>query len=381
MTELFPSIEEAMKHAAALATTRIGYVEPNPAVGAVVVDRDGRMLGAGCHMSFGEAHAEVNALAAAGASARDATLVVTLEPCCHHGQTPPCVDAVIAAGISRVVVGIKDPSPHASGAGLARLRDAGIEVEVGVCAEVVRQLNAPFLHHLKTGRPWVQAKWAMTLDGRIASRTGHSQWISGDESRALVHELRGRVDAIVVGIGTVVADDPMLTARPPGPRAATRVVLDSRARLSDDTQLVQTAADIPVMVVCSTSADPDNVTRLMTRGVEVVMVAESPDGGDTGRIDLEAMWDMFGLRKWTNVLVEGGGGVLGGLVDGDWVDEAHVFLAPKLLGGKAAVGVAAGVGRPEVPDTADLVCVETRTTGADLYWRGVRALVSESDDC
>jgi len=377
MTESFETFEQVMHRAAALAVRGEGRVEPNPAVGAVVVDEELRVLGEGWHTAFGEAHAEVVALESAGESARGATLVVTLEPCCHHGQTPPCTDAVLAAGIRRVVVGIADPSPHADGSGLSRLRDAGLEVEVGVAVESVRRLNAPFLKLLETGHPWIHAKWAMTLDGRIAAAGGHSQWISGEDSRLLVHQLRGRVDAVVVGIGTAVADDPLLTARPPGPRMATRVVLDSTARLPLDSQLVRTSPDVPLLLACAETADSSRVAALVEAGVEVI--AGPVD--DRGRLEIENLLEEFGSRRWTNVLVEGGSEVLGALADGGWIDEAHVFLAPKLVGGREALGAVGGDGLTRIPEAASLVCVETRTVGEDVYWRGVRVRGGESPAC
>src|SRR5919197_3355884 len=206
-----------MSRALELAERGRGFVEPNPLVGAVVV-RDGRVVGEGWHRRYGEAHAEVNALAAAGEAARGATLYVTLEPCCHHGKTPPCTDAVLRAGVRRVVAAMADPFPQVAGQGVAQLRAAGVEVEVGVCEREARELNAPYLTLLAEGRPYVHAKWAMSLDGKIATRGGDSRWISGPASREVVHRLRGRVDAILVGAGTVRADDPLLTARPLGPR-------------------------------------------------------------------------------------------------------------------------------------------------------------------
>jgi len=377
MTESFETFEQVMQYAVALAVRGEGHVEPNPLVGAVVVDDRLRVLGEGWHAVYGEAHAEVEALESAGESARGATLVVTLEPCCHHGQTPPCTDAVLAAGIRRVVVGIADPSPHADGSGLSQLREAGLEVEIGVAAESVTRLNAPFLRLVETGRPWIHAKWAMTLDGRIAATGGHSQWISSEDSRRLVHQLRGRVDAVLVGIGTAVADDPLLTARPPGPRIATRVVLDTTARLPLDSQLVRTAADVPVLLACAETAEPDRIAALAQAGVEVV--AGPVD--DRGRLEIENLLGVFGLRRWTNVLVEGGSEVLGSLADGGWIDEAHVFLAPKLVGGRRALGAVGGEGLPRIPQAANLVCVETRTVGEDVYWRGVRLRGGESPDC
>ncbi len=376
MTESFESLEAAMRWAVNLAARGVGHVEPNPAVGAVVVDDQLRVLGEGWHTAFGEAHAEVEALQAAGELARGATLVVTLEPCRHHGQTPPCTDAVLSSGVRRVVIGIEDPSPHADGTGLSLLREAGLEIEVGVEAELVRRLNSPFLHLLETGRPWVHAKWAMTLDGRIAAAGGHSQWISSEESREMVHELRGRVDAVVVGIGTAEADDPLLTARPPGPRKATRVILDTNARLNLDSQLVRTAHDTPVMVVCSETVDEVRAGALSDAGVDIVKLPLT----ESGRIDFRLLLDELGIRRWTNVLVEGGSEVLGTLADGGWIDEAHVFLAPKLVGGRMALGAVGGEGLPRIPETASLECVETRAVGPDLYWRGVRPRVVERPD-
>jgi len=377
MTESFETLADVMRHAVGLAARGVGHVEPNPAVGAVVVDESLRVLGEGWHGVFGGPHAEVDALAEAGHRARAATLVVTLEPCCHQGQTPPCTDAILASGVARVVVGIEDPSTHDGGNGLAILRAKGLEVEIGVGSHAVERLNAPFLHLVTTSRPWIHAKWAMTLDGRIATSGGHSQWISSKESRVLVHELRGRVDAVVVGIGTALADDPLLTARPPGPRMATRVVLDSHARLGLDSQLVRTAGEVPVMVACSEAADSERVAALAAAGVDVLRLV----CGETGRIDLHGLLSEFGVRRWTNVLVEGGSEVLGSLADGGWIDEAHVFLAPKLVGGRAALGAVGGQGLSQVPEAANLECVETRGVGQDVYWRGVRVRVEESRDC
>src|SRR5688500_7305813 len=213
-----------MRRALALARRGWGRTAPNPMVGAVVV-RDGVVVGEGWHAEFGGDHAEVMALREAGERARGATLYVTLEPCCHHGKTPPCTKAVIAARVGRVVCAMADPFPRVAGDGIAELRSTGIAVAIGVCEAEARVLNAPYLTLLGKGRPWVIAKWAMSLDGRIATRTGDSKWISGEASRRLVHELRGRVDAVMVGSGTALADDPLLTARPPGPRTAARVVL------------------------------------------------------------------------------------------------------------------------------------------------------------
>src|SRR5947209_6440905 len=238
---------EWMRRALELAERGRGQVEPNPLVGAVVV-RDGRAVGEGWHQRYGQAHAEVNALAAAGEAAAGATVYVTLEPCCHHGKTPPCTDALLQAGIHRVVAAMTDPFPQVAGRGAEVLRAAGVEVALGVCEVEARRLNAPYLKLLATGRPYVHAKWAMTLDGKIATVGGDSKWISGEASRRRVHALRGRMDAIVVGSGTVRADDPLLTARPPGPRTPARIVLDSKAQISRESQLLRTLDQGSVIV-------------------------------------------------------------------------------------------------------------------------------------
>ena len=242
-----------MRRALAEAERGRGGVEPNPLVGAVVV-HEGRAVGVGHHARFGGPHAEVVALEAAGVAARGATLYVTLEPCCHQGKTPPCTEAVLAAGIRRVVAAMTDPFPKVAGGGFARLEAAGLEVESGLLDTEARRLNAPYLKRLATGRPYVTAKWAMTLDGKTATASGDSRWISGPRSRMLVHELRGRMDAILVGIGTALADDPQLTARPPGPRRAARVVLDSAGTAPPDSRLARTAREIPVWVAVTERA-------------------------------------------------------------------------------------------------------------------------------
>src|SRR4051812_35347392 len=266
-----------MARALELAARGRGAVEPNPLVGAVVV-RDGQVVGEGWHEQFGYAHAEVNALRQAGDRARGATLYVTLEPCGHFGKTPPCTEAVIGAGVRRVVSAMLDPFPRVAGQGAARLRAAGIVVEVGVGEAAARRVNAPYLKCLRTGRPWVHAKWAMTLDGKIATRTGESKWITGEAARQRVHELRGRMDAVVVGRGTLVTDDPLLTARPPGPRTATRVVLTATGEgIPPPRQLLETVADAPVLVVTRESSAP-LFTRWRTRGAEVLGLPSGPGG-------------------------------------------------------------------------------------------------------
>jgi diaminohydroxyphosphoribosylaminopyrimidine deaminase/5-amino-6-(5-phosphoribosylamino)uracil reductase len=298
-----------MQRALELAERGRGWVEPNPLVGAVVI-RDGRLVGEGWHRRFGEAHAEIEALTSAGESARGANMYVTLEPCCHHGKTPPCTEAIIQAGIQRVVASMTDPFPQVAGKGIERLRSAGVVVEVGSCESNARRLNAPYLKLVRQGQPYVHAKWAMTLDGKIATRTGESQWISNEESRQRVHEMRGRMDAIVVGVNTAIADNPQLTARPPGPRTAIRIVLDSQARLPPTSRLVETARDITVLVAVAETAPAASVATLEQAGCEALRL---PAEGN--RVPVKALLDELGRRRFTNILVEGGAEVLGSFLD------------------------------------------------------------------
>lgn len=353
-----------MRRALELAVLGQGHVEPNPMVGCVIV-QGAEIIGEGWHRRFGEAHAEVEALQIAGPRAKGATMLVTLEPCCHHGKTPPCTDAILAAQIRRLVVAQQDPFPAVDGGGLARLRAAGIEVEVGLLEEEARAVNAPYLKLLAAGRPWVLAKWAMTLDGRTASRTGSSQWISNEDSRRLAHGLRGRVDAIVVGRETARMDDPLLTARPPGPRTATRVVVDTRASLASDSQLVRTAREVPLMVAVGSSARASERRRLQKAGCEV-LVCESETRG--GRLD--QLLAELGRRRMTNVLVEGGGQLLGTLLDIGQIDEVHVFLAPKLLGGETARSPIDGDGIAQVAQALPIRSPQWQQIGGDLYLSG-----------
>lgn len=332
-------------------------------VGCVIV-RDGQVVGEGWHRRFGEPHAEIEAIRAAGEAAAGATLYVSLEPCCHHGKTPPCSEAVIAAGIRRVVVAQRDPFPAVNGGGLQQLERAGIEVRLGVMESEARCLNAPYLKLVQTGRPWTIAKWALTLDGKLATRTGDSRWISSPESRANVHSLRGRVDAILVGRGTVVADNPLLTARPPGPRTATRIVLDSLATLPLDSQLVRTVAEAPVLVACGPAAPRENRDRLTDAGCELLVLT-----GTTPDERREQLFAELGRRRMTNVLVEGGGQVLGALIDAQAIDEVHVYVAPKLVGGSDAKAIG-GRGAPAMAGCLTLDPCHVETVGPDLYLWG-----------
>jgi diaminohydroxyphosphoribosylaminopyrimidine deaminase/5-amino-6-(5-phosphoribosylamino)uracil reductase len=356
--------EPWMRRALELAERGRGAVEPNPLVGAVLL-REGRIVGEGWHQRFGQAHAEIHALAQAGEAARGATLYITLEPCCHHGKTPPCTDAILRAGVARVVAALEDPFPQVSGQGAAQLRAAGVTVEFGLCAAAARRQNAPYLTLLAQGRPYVHAKWAMTLDGKIATRTGDSRWISNEASRRRVHEMRTRMDGILVGVGTALADDPLLTARPAGERIACRVVLDSQARLPISSQLVKTARAIPTLIV-TTADEAPRLALLQAAGCEVLRLR-----ADTaGRPDVLMLLQELGRRRWTNLLVEGGGAVLGSFLDARLIDEVHVFMAPRLVGGAAAKGPVAGHGCEKIADALALAECEVEMIEGDVYVHG-----------
>jgi len=349
-----------MHRALELAAMGRGHVEPNPMVGAVVV-RDGECVGEGFHAGFGESHAEVGALRAAGEQARGATLVVTLEPCCHQGKTPPCTEAVIAAGIRRVVTAMVDPYPQVAGKGLAQLAEAGIETVTGCMAEEAARLNAPFITLQTERRPWVIAKWAQSLDGQIAPPEG-TGWISCEASRSEVHALRGRLDAILVGRGTVDADDPLLTARPAGARVATRIVLDSHARLPSDSHLVRTLGEAPVLVATTEQAGASDVARLRDAGCECLALPAVQ-----GRVDVTALLAELGRRGMTNLLVEGGEAVLNTFFDADLVDEVVCYIATETVLGKGAASSPVGGQEPSsMAKAMRLAHARRRRVGSDV---------------
>jgi diaminohydroxyphosphoribosylaminopyrimidine deaminase / 5-amino-6-(5-phosphoribosylamino)uracil reductase len=354
-----------MRRALELAARGQGHVEPNPMVGCVIAKED-QIVGEGWHRRFGLAHAEVEALNQAGPRAAGAAMYVTLEPCCHQGKTPACTKAIISAGLRRVVAAQRDPFPLVSGGGLAELESAGIQVECGLLEAEAKRLNAPYLKLIQSGRPWIIAKWAMTLDGKLAARSGDSRWISCEQSRQIVHALRGRMDAVVVGRETAERDDPLLTARPPGPRTATRVVLDSRASLGSGSQLVRTAVETPVLIAVGTDAPDSETQRLAAAGCELFVC-----NGDTHAARLAQLLDELGRRRFTNVLVEGGGRLLGSLFDARLVDEVHVFIAPKLAGGAAASSSIAGAGVDLIADALRLDQMAVEQVGDDAYVHGI----------
>lgn len=362
-----PADEHFMDHALELAARGRGWVEPNPMVGAVLV-RDGRLLGAGHHQRCGGPHAEVEAIADARQRGHDpagGTLHVNLEPCCHHGRTPPCTDAVIEAGIARVVVAMIDPAEHAAGEGLRRLREAGLEVTLGVREDAAHALNAPFVKRATTGLPWVVLKWAQTLDGRIATGRGDSQWISNEAARQRVHEWRARVDAIVVGIGTVLADNPRLTARHVvAPRLARRIVIDPDLRMPEDAQLLEDLGDDhpPLTLAIDRQHIDANDPRVLdweARGVGIIPLPQQPMPSDTPahrrRLDLEAlMRELARTHEATNVFVEGGATLHGTLIEQGLADQVLAFVAPMLMGDDTALPAARGLRCDSVIDATEL---------------------------
>ncbi len=356
--------EDFMREALLLAKNALGRTSPNPLVGAVIV-REGRVVGAGWHRKAGTPHAEVHALAMAGDLAHGATAYVTLEPCSHHGRTGPCAEALIKAGVKRVVTAMLDPNPLVAGRGKAMLEAAGVEVMVGVLAEEARRLNEAYLKWVIEKLPFVTLKTAMTLDGKIATAAGKSRWITGEAARRRVHEMRDVADAIVVGIGTVLADDPSLTTRLADGtgRNPVRVIVDSRARTPLTAKVVQDgAAKTLVAVTCA--APEERCAALEAAGVEVVRAGEGE------HVDLAALMRLLAARDLTSVFVEGGGTLNFSLLAAGLVDKVHAFIAPKIVGGKAALTPVEGAGFAELADAAVLTRLTAEPVGADILLTG-----------
>ena len=319
-----------MQRALDLAAKALGRTSPNPAVGAVIV-RGGRVIGEGFHRRAGLPHAEVEALQRVNGTARGATLYVNLEPCAHHGRTPPCAEALIAAGLKRVVVGIVDPNPLVRGRGLRRLRQAGIAVTTGILREKCERLNEDFAVFIRTGRPLVTLKLAASLDGRIATASGDSHWISGERSRRLVHELRNRVDAVLVGAETVRVDDPQLTCRVRGGRDPLRVILDGRLTISPAARVCTQRSTAPTLVVTTAESGQGEKRRLLEQqGVEILCLP-----GDHGRVSLRPLLEALGRRGVKHVLIEGGGQVAAAALAEGVVDKVLFFYGPLLLGSES----------------------------------------------
>ena len=347
--------------ALALARRGLGRVSPNPMVGAVVVSPDGEILSRGYHRRYGGLHAEREALKRLNWKAPGTTLYVNLEPCCHYGKTPPCTEAIIEAGVSRVVVGMVDPNPLVAGKGIDILRSAGIEVTVGVLEEECRHLNRAFVHFVTTGRPWVLVKWAQSLDGRIAVASGDSQWISCQEALRFAHRLRAQADAVLVGRGTVERDDCQLTVRLVRGENPLRVVVDSRLSLSPERKIFSSEVDTLLYTLVD---DEEKIAPFRERGVEVVSLA-----GAGERVPLTLVLDDLGRRGIANLLVEGGGSVITSILREGLANEVAVVVAPLILGkGVEAVG---DLNVQKVAEGLKLSRVERRRFGADLMFRGV----------
>ena len=354
-----------MQRALELASRGAGLTSPNPLVGAVVV-RDGAVVGEGYHHAAGGPHAEVEALRAAGSRARGATVYVTLEPCAHHGRTPPCAPGLVEAGVARVVVAMRDPNPRVDGRGLEVLRNAGIAVEDGVAAAEAQRLNRAFCTWVTQGRPLVTLKSAVTLDGKIADVHGGSRWITGEEARGEVHRLRSLSDGILVGVRTALADDPALTVRlsTPWPREPYRIVVDPQARLAPDARLLSSGTPAKAVIAVGEQAAIDAVTRLEATGASVVRCP-----ADGTRLDLRFLLQWLASREVTSLLVEGGGQTNAAFLEAGLVDRVAMFVAAVLLGGRSAPTAVDGDGRA-LKDAFRLTGVTVRTVGADVLIEG-----------
>ena len=357
--------EQMMARAISLARNGLGRTSPNPLVGAVIV-RDGRIVAEGWHRKAGTPHAEIHALNMAGELARGATVYVSLEPCAHYGRTGPCARALVEAGVSRVVVAMTDPNPKVAGKGIAILQEAGIEVTTGVLEQEARQLNEVFLKWMTTGLPFVALKTAMTLDGKIATAAGQSQWITNEASRYETHRLRDIYDGILVGINTALADNPSLTTRLkeyPG-RNPVRIVVDSRARLPLTAKLVTDGAARTIVAVTE-QAPAERVEALRSAGVEIIVA------GSSNHVDMQSLMEQLGAMKISSVLVEGGGSVNFSLLQAGLVDRVYAFIAPKLVGGRDALTPVEGEGFQELDRAVELENIQLRQLGSDVLLTGI----------
>lgn len=353
---------EHMQRAVKLARGALGATSPNPAVGAVLV-RDGQVVGEGCTRPPGGLHAEAVALAQAREHARGATLYVTLEPCTHHGRTPPCTDAIVRAGVVEVRAALRDPNPAVSGGGLEALEAAGVRVAVGEGAEDARSVLEGYLHWVVTGLPLVVAKFAMSLDGKIATAAGESQWITGEAARGRAHELRAASDAVMVGAGTALQDDPRLTVRDPSgepaDRQPLRVVVDSQGRTQPSARVFAAPGGVLIAVA---GAAPARERALRQAGADVLRFPS-----EDGRVDVRALLGALGERGVTSLLVEGGGGLLASLFEGRMVDRVEAFVAPMIIGGRDAPTPVEGVGAARLADALRLGGVTVERLGEDLH--------------
>ena len=364
--------EKYMRRAIELAKKGSGHVNPNPLVGAVIV-RDGEIIGEGYHECYGQLHAERNAIANAkkrGNSLEGSTIYVTLEPCCHYGKTPPCTEAIIEEKIARVVVGSDDPNPLVSGKGFQMLREKGIEVIPHFLKEECDAMNHVFFHYIRTGTPYVAMKYAMTMDGKIACYTGDSKWVTGDESRAHVQTLRNHYKGIMAGIGTVLADDPMLNCRIEGGRDPIRIIADSHLRIPIDSQLVRTAGQQPLIVACLPDADEEKAAQLQEKGVEVLRIPGVTTADITEEqkevISLPVLMKELGARKIDGILLEGGGQLNESALQAGIVDRIYCYIAPKIFGGAQAKTPVEGQGLTRAADAWQFNRIGMQEFGQDI---------------
>ena len=364
--------EKYMRRAIELAKKGSGHVNPNPLVGAVIV-KDGEIIGEGYHECYGQLHAERNAIANAkkrGNSLEGSTIYVTLEPCCHYGKTPPCTEAIIEEKIARVVVGSDDPNPLVSGKGFQMLREKGIEVIPHFLKEECDAMNHVFFHYIRTGTPYVAMKYAMTMDGKIACYTGDSKWVTGDESRAHVQTLRNHYKGIMAGIGTVLADDPMLNCRIEGGRDPIRIIADSHLRIPIDSQLVRTAGQQPLIVACLPDADEEKAAQLQEKGVEVLRIPGVTTADITEEqkevISLPVLMKELGARKIDGILLEGGGQLNESALQAGIVDRIYCYIAPKIFGGAQAKTPVEGQGLTRAADAWQFNRIGMQEFGQDI---------------
>ena len=364
--------EKYMRRAIELAKKGSGHVNPNPLVGAVIV-RDGGIIGEGYHECYGQLHAERNAIANAkkrGNSLEGSTIYVTLEPCCHYGKTPPCTEAIIEEKIARVVVGSDDPNPLVSGKGFQMLREKGIEVIPHFLKEECDAMNHVFFHYIRTGTPYVAMKYAMTMDGKIACYTGDSKWVTGEESRAHVQTLRNHYKGIMAGIGTVLADDPMLNCRIEGGRDPIRIIADSHLRIPMDSQLVRTAGQQPLIVACLPDADEEKAAQLQEKGVEVLRIPGVTTADITEEqkevISLPVLMKELGARKIDGILLEGGGQLNESALQAGIVDRIYCYIAPKIFGGAQAKTPVEGQGLTRAADAWQFKRIGMQEFGQDI---------------
>ena len=355
---------QMMRRALELAARGIGQVSPGPLVGTVITDVTGAVVGEGFYLYDQIKHAETVALEEAGDKARGASAYVSLEPHAHQGRTPPCTDAIIKAGIKRIVAPIEDPNPRVSGRGFAHLREAGVEVSTGLLAEEAAQLNEAYIHFMRTGRAFAHLKLAVSLDGKVATVSGDSRWITGEQARARVHNLRHQYDAIMIGGRTARSDDPLLTDRSGKKRrrSLVRVVIEQYLRMSPESQLAQTTDAGPVLIFACGDADPDELAALQSRGVEVVAQGSA--------LDLTSVLEELGKRSIQSVLVEGGPSLAALLLEAGLVNKATFFVAPKIVGGQDAPSAIGGAGAEKIADALQLERVEVAQHGHDVEITG-----------